>query len=178
MPKTTFAVRQFFTIPPGELPLGEIPTGTFIVTGSQSNILINNTRTDLANDSIAEIQASSGTSNGWWPGSTTFGTDPPEAGDILQGIIAGGNVSFENSSPDGRTSYVSCWGFAITASAELGTNQPDLDIEFRALAGTILGDTFADTASAKASLRNAGYYFQYPMAFVGQSKNTGTGSDV
>ena len=31
---------------------------------------------------------------------------------------------------------------------------------------------------AKAALRDAGYYYQFPSGFDGQSPNTGAGSDV
>jgi len=182
--ETTFAVRQFYNIPSGYGTFTS-PAGTFVVTGSISRLLVNNTRTNLANDSMTittqfdgPYVANSGTITGWWPGSTTFANVPADPGDILQGIIAGGNDEYENTSSDGRTSRVSCWGFAITASAESANNQPDLDIEFRSLAGNILGTTYANVNLAKTALRNAGYYYQYPMGFLGQSPNTGEGSDV
>jgi len=159
---TTFTVRQFFNIPSGELPLGEVPTGTFIVTGSASNLLINNNRTDLANDSIPLI-GFSGTSNGWWPGPST----------LVYGIIVGGNESFTNTGAGAVTpSYVSCWGW------DAGEDQATNNASFISLAGNILGTTFANTSSAKSALRSAGYYYQYPVGYDGQSLNTGTGSDV
>ena len=158
---TTFTVRQFFTIPPESLPLGEIPTGTFIVTGSASNLLINNTRTNLANDTIEGI-GSSGTSNGWWPGPSTS----------VYGVIVGGNESFTNTGAGAVTpSYVSCWGWPA------GEDQSDNNASFISLAGNILGTTYANTSSAKTALKIAGYYFQYPVGFDGQSPFTGTGSD-
>jgi hypothetical protein len=159
---TTFTVRQFFTIPPGELPLsGEIPEGVFIVTGSASNLFVNNNRTDLANDSLPPY-GNSNTSNGWWPGPST----------TVYGIIVGGNESFTNTGAgDVTPSYVSCWGW------DAGEDQSDNNASFISLAGNILGTTFANTGSAKTALRNAGYYYQYPVGFDGQSRNTGTGSD-
>jgi len=184
MAATEFDVRQFYTIP---LEYGTFtaPTGTFVVTGSISRLLVNNTRTNLANDSMSittqfssPYAASSGTSQGWWPGSTTFANTPAQGGDILQGIIAGGNDVFANSTPDGRVSEVSCWGFAITASGEPGANQTDLNTAFVALASSVLGTTYENTGSAKIALRNAGYYYQYPIGYDGQSPNTGRGSDV
>jgi len=181
---TTFAVRQFYTIP-SEYGTFTAPTGTFVVTGSVSRLLVNDTRTNLANDSMSittqnssPYAASSSTSQGWWPGPSTYAQDPVQGGDIIQGVIVGGNDSFGNSTPDGRISEVSCWGFAITASGEPGANQTDLDTEFIALAGNILGTTYANVNLAKTALRNAGYYYQYPMGFLGQSPNTGDGSDV
>ena len=162
MATTTFTVRQFFTIPPGELPLGEIPDGVFIVTGSASNLFVNNTRTNLANDSISPY-GSSPTSNGWWPGPSTS----------VYGIIVGGNEDYENTGAGGvDLSYVSCWGW------DAGEDQATNNAEFISLAGNILGTTFANTGSAKTALRNAGYYYQYPVGYDGQSPNTGTGSDV
>ena len=160
---TTFTVRQFFTIPPGELPLpGEIPEGVFIVTGSASNLFVNNNRTDLANDSFPPF-GSSGTSNGWWPGPSTS----------VYGVIVGGNESFTNTGSGAvATSYVSCWGW------DAGENQATNNTDFISLAGNILDTTFANTGSAKSALRSAGYYYQYPVGFDGQSRNTGTGSDV
>ena len=158
---TTFTVRQFYTIPPESLPLGEVPTGTFIVTGSASNLLINNNRTDLSNDTIDGVGAS-GTSNGWWPGPSTS----------VYGVIVGGNESFTNTGAGAVTpSYVSCWGWV--AQETQGTN----DTEFISLASNILGTVQNSVANAKTALRNAGYYYQYPVGFDGQSPNTGTGSD-
>jgi hypothetical protein len=162
MATTTFAVRQFFNIPAEALPLSQ-PTGTFIVTGSVSNLLVNNNRTNLANDTIPGV-GSSGTQDGWWPG--------PDSSGAGFGIIVGGNDTYANSTPDGRTSTVSCWGW--TAQETQGPN----DTEFISLAGYILGTTYANTGSAKTALRNAGFYYQYPVGFDGQSPNTGTGSDT
>jgi hypothetical protein len=161
MATTTFGVRQFFNIASELLPLAQ-PTGTYIVTGSISNLLVNNNRTNLAEDVIPGV-GSSGTGDGWWPGADTAN---------LYGIIVGGNDTYANPSPDGRTSTVSVWGW------DAQEDQPSNDVEFRRLAGTILGATYADTASAKTALRNAGFYYQYPVGFDGQSPNTGTGSDV
>ena len=159
---TTFTVRQFFTIPPESLPLaGERPEGVFVVTGSASNLIINNTRTNLANDTLTI--GNSGTSYGWWPGPSTS----------VYGVIVGGNEGYENSGAGGvDLSYVSCWGW------DAGEDQATNNAEFISLAGNILGTTFANTGSAKTALRNAGYYYQYPVGYDGQSPNTGTGSDV
>jgi hypothetical protein len=161
---TTFTVRQFFNIPFEELPLGEIPEGTFIVTGSASNLLINNNRTDLANDSIPGI-GNSGTSNGWWPGPSTS----------IYGIIVGGNESFTNTGAGSvATSFVSCWGW------DTGETQGANDVLFISLANNILGTEFVypgELDETKDALKNAGYYYQYPVGFDGQSPNTGDGSD-
>ena len=158
---TTFTVRQFFTIPPESLPLaGERPEGVFVVTGSASNLIINNTRTNLANDTLTI--GNSGTSYGWWPGPSTS----------VYGVIVGGNESFTNTGAGAVTpSYVSCWGWV--AQETQGANDDD----FVSLAGNILGTTYANVNLAKTALRSAGYYYQYPVGFDGQSPNTGTGSD-
>ena len=170
MAATVFTVRQFYTIP-SEYGTFTAPTGTFVVTGSVSRLLVNNTRTNLANDSMSittqnssPYAASSGTSQGWWPG--------PNTSAAFYGIIVGGADVFANTSPDGRASQVSCWGW------DAGEDQSDNNASFISLAGNILDTTFADTGSAKSALRSAGYYYQYPVGFDGQSLNTGTGSDV
>ena len=175
MALTTFAVRQFYNIP-SEYGTFTAPTGTFVVTGSVSRLLVNNTRTNLANDFMSittqndgPYAASSGTSEGWWPAGTTAVFD---IGVTTGGIIVGGNDEYANSSPDGRISKISVWGWVEQE------NQGANDTEFRTLAGTILGATYADTASAKTALRNAGFYYQYPVGYDGQSPNTGTGSDT
>ena len=173
---TTFAVRQFYTIP-SEYGTFTAPSGTFVVTGSISRLLVNNTRTNLANDSMSittqnssPYAASSGTSQGWWPG-------PSTANDVgSYGIIVGGADVYANTTPDGRTSEVSCWGFP--EGGYTIQDQQALDELFVALAGNILGTTYANVNLAKTALRNAGYYYQYPMGFLGQSPNTGDGSDV
>jgi hypothetical protein len=178
MATTSFTVRQFFSINNSSLPLpGELPEGVFIVTGSQSNMFVNNNRTDLSIDDLNPYGTSGG-SQGWWPGPSTNTPDPIEINDVLQGVIVGGNQEFANSTPDGRTSYVSCWGFAISASGESAAYQTELDTEFIALAGYILGATYVNTGSAKSALIEAGYYYQYPRGFDGQSPNTGNGSDT
>ena len=114
MVTTTFAVRQFYTIPPEEGTF-TAPTGVFVVTGSVSRLLVNNTRTNLASDSMSittqfsnPYVANSGTSQGWWPAGTTAVF---EAGVTTGGIIVGGNDTYANSSPDSRTSNVSLKGY-------------------------------------------------------------------
>jgi len=169
MATTTFAVRQFYQIP-SEYGTFTAPTGTYVVTGSVSRLLVNNNRTNLANDSMtittqnsSPYIATSASPEGWWPGADTAN---------LYGVIVGGNDTYANPSPDGRNSTVSVWGW------DAQEDQANNDVEFRRLAGVILGATYADTASAKTALRNAGFYYQYPVGYDGQSPNTGTGSDV
>ena len=164
MATTTFLVRQFYNIPSDQEAF-TAPSGVFVVTGSESRLLVNNTRTNLANDSftVDGNPYSSNTSQGWWPG--------PQATTLERGIIVGGNDNFANPSPDGRTSTVSCYGF-IGESDQETTN-----VAFIELAGYILGTTYENTGSAKTALRNAGFYYQYPRGFDGQSPNTGNGAD-
>jgi hypothetical protein len=165
---TTFAVRQFYTIP-SEYGTFARPASTFVVTGSISRLLVNGGRTNLANDSMtittqisSPYIANSNTSEGWWPS--------PSISDY--GVIIGGNDAvYTNSSPDGRTSFVSCWGWLASE------DQPSNDTAFKELAGSILGATYETTASAKAALQSAGFYYQYPVGYQGQSPNTGDGSD-
>jgi hypothetical protein len=180
MALTTFVARQFYTIP-SEYGTFTAPTGVFVVTGSVSRLLINNTRTNLASDSMSittqnssPYVANSGTSQGWWPaGTTAVFAGSGGAPQVTQGgIIVGGAAEYNNSTPDGRVSNVSVWGWLA------GEDQPTNDAEFISLAGNILGTTFANTGSAKTALINAGFYYQYPVGFDGQSPNTGTGSDV
>ncbi len=170
MATTTFAVRQFYTIP-SEYGTFTRPASTYVVTGSISRLLVNAGRTNLANDSMtittqnaSPYIANSGTNEGWWPG--------PDSSGAGYGVIVGGNDAYTNVSPDGRTSNVSCWGW-IAQEDQAANNA-----EFISLAGSILGATYEDTASAKTALRNAGFYYQYPVGFDGQSPNTGDGSDV
>jgi len=165
MATTSFAVRQFYNIPSEEGAF-TAPSGVYVVTGSVSRLLVNNSRTNLANDSftINSTPYSSGGSGGWWPG--------PDSSTIGYGVIVGGADEYGNSTPDGRTSTVSCWGWPA------GEDQPTNDAEFIALAGSVLGTTFANTGSAKTALRTAGFYYQYPAGFDGQSPNTGAGSDT
>ncbi len=171
MATTTFAVRQFYNIASEFGTFNIAGLGLYVVTGSVSRLVINNNRTNLANDSFTMDTSgggtatfNSGTGQGWWPGPSTSTFD--------YGIIVGGADEYANSSPDGRTSTVSCWGWAASE------DQPSNDAAFIALAGSILGATYANTGSAKTALRNAGFYYQYPVGYDGQSPNTGTGSDV
>jgi len=176
MATTTFAVRQFYNIASEYTTFNSSGIGVFVVTGSVSRLLVNNTRTNLSVDSFTMDTSAgtttfnSGTSQGWWPA----GTNPAVAGGVAQdvGIIVGGADGYANTTPDGRLSTVSVWGWPA------GEDQPTNDAEFIALAGSVLGATYANTGSAKTALRNAGFYYQYPVGFDGQSPNTGTGSDV
>ena len=174
---TSFKVRQFFTIP-SEYGTFTAPAGTFVVTGSISRLLVNNTRTNLANDSMSIITqnsspyaATSASPQGWWPSPNL-----DETGGTAYGIIVGGNDTYANTTPDGRTSKVSCWGFpegGVTTES-----QEELNSLFTDLAISILGTSLADVDAAKAALITAGFYYQFPTGKNGQSPNTGTGSDV
>jgi hypothetical protein len=125
----------------------------YVVTGSVSRLLVNNNRTNLANDSftIGSTQYESGTSQGWWPA----GTDPAVADGLVQsvGIIVGGNDGYANSSPDGRISTVSVWGWLA------GEDQPTNDASFIELANNILNTPGEDDlVTIKEGLVAAGYY--------------------
>ena len=166
---TTFPVRFFLAIP--EEFAGPV-TGTYSVTGSISHLLINNTNTG-SGESIYEV----GDNGGWFPGPPTIAYDPdPLEGYLSYGIIVGGADLYANAGSDGRTSEVSCWGFP--ENGYTSQDQQALDELFVALAGNILGTTYANVNLAKTALRNAGFYYQYPVGFEGQSPNTGDGSDV
>jgi hypothetical protein len=170
MATTTFAVRQFYNIASEYTTFNISGLGLYVVTGSISKLVINNTRTNLSVDSFemdtnaGAITFNSGTSQGWWPGAST--------NSFVYGIIVGGADGYANTTPDGRLSTVSVWGWPA------GELQATNDAEFIALAGSVLGATYANTGSAKTALRNAGFYYQYPVGFDGQSPNTGTGSDT
>jgi len=153
---TTFTRRQFTTPPTEGWPTAAL-TGTYQVTGTISELYINNTRTNLANDNLY------GKEFGWFPS--------PDLS--IYGIIAQGNDTVvANTRAEGGTSYVSIWGwFGLETQ---GAN----DTEFKNLAGYIMGTTYATVANAKTALQGAGMYYQYPTGFDGQSPNTGTGSDV
>ena len=170
MATTTFAVRQFYQIP-SEYGTFNRPASTFVVTGSVSRLLVDGGRSNLANDSMtittqnsSPYIANSGTAEGWWP-------SPSIDGATGYGIIVGGNDVFANTSPDGRISTVSCWGWI--AQEDQAAN----DAEFIALAEIVTGVEIANTASAKTNLQSRGYYYQYPTGYQGQSPGTGPGSD-
>ena len=167
---TTFEVRQFCHIPSEDLPLsGTQPAGTFVVTGSASNLLVNNTRTNLAADTLYS------TNDGWFPGpSTKQYESEPEVGYNSNGIIVGGNDSFANTVSDSRSggSKVSCYGWESLSTQGLN------ETAFINLASYVMGTTYANLANAKAGLQGAGYYYQFPKGMAGQSPNTGTGSDT
>ena len=170
---TSFAVRQFYQIP-SEYGTFTAPLRTFVVTGSISRLLVNNGReVALSNDSMSittqfssPYVANSGTAQGWWPGASTDAA--------LNGIIVGGNDGYANTTPDGRTSTVSVWGWVAQESQEAN------DSEFINLVNYILGTNWGggELVDAKQSLIDAGFYYQYPVGFDGQSPNTGNGSDI
>ena len=169
---TTFEVRQFCNIPSEALPFPGTtsqPAGTWVVTGSASNLLVNNTRTDLAADTLY------GSNDGWFPGpSTKVYEAEPEVGYQSYGVIVGGNDSFANTVSDSRSggSKVSCYGWISLAT------QGDNETAFINLASYVMGTTYANLANAKAGLQGAGYYYQFPKGMAGQSPNTGTSSDT
>ena len=176
MATATFPVRFFLAIPE-EFP-GPV-SGTYSVTGSISHLLINNTNTSSA-DQIYGV----GDNGGWFPGPPTIAYQAdPEVGYLSYGIIVGGRGpgysapgNFANTAADNRVggSYVSCWGWITQATQ--GANET----EFIALAKAVIGAgaLITNVATAKAALRDAGYYYQFPSGFDGQSPNTGAGSDV
>ena len=172
MATTIFPVRQFCAIPSENLPFpgsSSQPAGTFVVTGSASNLLVNNTRADLAADTIYSVN------DGWFPGPSTKVYDPaPAEGYESYGVIVGGNDAFANTVSDSRSggSKVSCYGW--TSLSTQGLNET----AFINLASYVMGTTYANLANAKAGLQGAGYYYQFPKGMAGQSPNTGTGSDT
>ena len=155
---TTFTRRQFNSVPTEFWPVSSPETGTYLVKGTVSTLLINNTRTNLANDTLYS------SAFGWFP-----------SPDLNQyGIIVQGNDTVvTNTAADGRDPvYVSIWGWIAEE------DQNGNDVAFRNLAGYILGTTYGTVAAAKSALQTAGMYYQYPVGFDGQSPQTGTGSDV
>jgi hypothetical protein len=176
MATATFPVRFFLAMP--EEFIGPV-TGTYSVTGSISNLLINNTNTGSGDD-IYEV----GDNGGWFPGPPTIAYEAvPQEGYLSYGIIVGGRGpgytspgNFANTAADNRSggSYVSCWGWITQATQ--GANET----EFIALAQAVIGDgaIITNLATAKGALKDAGYYYQFPVGFDGQSPNTGAGSDA
>ena len=175
MATASFPVRFFLAIPE-EFNGAPYPASTFVVTGSISNLLINSSSTALLYDGEPNI--------GWFPGPPTIAYEaiPPE-GYLSYGIIVGGRGpgysapgNFANTASDNRSggSYVSCWGWITQATQ--GANET----EFIALAKAVIGAgaLITNVANAKTALRDAGYYYQFPSGFDGQSPNTGAGSDV
>jgi hypothetical protein len=175
MATTTFAVRQFFAIPNEFTGSGaEVPTGTFLVTGSASNLIINGTRGNTVQ--LATDEPYPGypalSDYGWWAGPDTSMDYMLDAKGW--GIIVGGNGNYTGiKGADNRDSYVSMWGFQ-----GLQGDQGDYNAAFISLASNIRGTAMATTASCKTWLRDNGYYYQYPEGLDGQSPNTGTGSDT
>lgn len=169
MALTTLPVRQFFQIA-SEYGNFNNPASTYVVTGSVSRLLVDGGRSNLAADSFTmntnqgSVNFTSGGPEGWWPS--------PDISAGGYGVIVGGNDGFANSTPDGRTSTVSCWGWPA------GEDQATNDAEFIALTEQILNNpSLNTTASCKSALQSAGYYYQYPVGYQGQSPSTGPGSD-
>jgi hypothetical protein len=155
---TTFTRRQFNTVPTENWPVAPL-TGTYQVQGTVSSLFINNTRTDLANDNLYS------NAYGWFPS--------PDLN--LYGIIVQGNDTVVvNTQADGSgVGYVSFFGW------DAGETQGANDDSFIALANYILNTPGEDDlVTIKEDLVAAGYYYQYPVGFDGQSPDTGTGSDV
>ena len=183
---TSFKIRQFYNVP-SSYGTFTAPSGVYVVTGSESRLLVNKDRQNLASDSMTittqydgPYVANSGTITGWWPGASTDWI--VFSGEIMPGIIVGGADDYANTSPDGRTSRVSVYGFSAIYEdpAPPGQNQQNLDNELINLVNYILGTSWGsgDLVDAKQSLINAGFYYQYPAGFNGQSPNTGAGSDI
>jgi hypothetical protein len=180
MATTTFAVRQFYAIPNDYTGSGvEAPEGTFLIKGSDSNLLVNNNRTDLDLSGAGHpypVAPANPERYGWFAGPNT--SDQFDIDVSGWGTIVGGNVNYTNlrageSELPGGAAYVSCWGFQGTSLI-----QGEYDTAFISLCESIFNTTFANTASAKTACRNAGYYYQWPVGLDGQSPNTGTGSDI
>jgi hypothetical protein len=156
---TIFARRQFNTVPTENWPVGSPETGTYLVAGTVSTLFINNTRTNLANDDLY------GNAYGWFPS--------PDLNNY--GIIAQGNDAVvANTQADGSgVGYISFYGWDVQE------NQSANDAAFIDLANYVLGTTGEDDlVTLKENLTAAGFYYQYPVGYDGQSPGTGTGSDV
>jgi hypothetical protein len=156
---TSFTRRQFNTVPYLDWPVTTNPaSGSYLITGSESVLLINNTRTDLANDNLY------GGAFGWFPS--------PDLNNY--GIIVQGNeLVVTNTQADGSgVGYVSFFGWAA------GEDQPTNDAEFISLAQYVLNTSEDELETLKLNLIDEGYYYQYPVGYNGQSPNTGPGSDV
>jgi hypothetical protein len=155
---TTFTRRQFNTVPTEIWPIDALE-GTYLVQGTVSTLYINNTRTNLANDDLY------GGAFGWFPSPnlTAYGI-----------IVQGNETVVSNTQADGSgIAYVSIWGW------DVGETQGANDDLFIALANYILNTPGEDDlVTIKEDLIAAGYYYQYPVGFDGQSPGTGTGSDV
>jgi len=168
MATVTYTVRDFFAIPTGDVG-GPIPSGVYVVTGSSSNLVINNNRGDLASD---DPYGTGQLSNyGWFAGPNT--SNDYELDAKGWGIIVGGDPNYTGiTAADGRTSYISMWGF----QGDPG-DQTTYDTAFIALTNKIFGTSYVNTGSAKTKLQGEGYYYQYPQDLDGQSPQTGNGSD-
>ena len=182
MAVTSFTRRQFFAIPRENFPLeGGAPEGTYAVTGSEpantklSALLVNNDATNLSEYAPftgSNVNPSGLSSYGWFSG--------PATGVSQSGcIVAGDNQgTIANTAADGRTSYVSCWGFT-------GANfsQGAFDTAFINLVSYLSHEyqldpqTFGSVEDAKSYLITYGFYYQYPATLAGQSPGTGEGSD-
>jgi hypothetical protein len=170
---TVFAQRDFFAVPTTQIT-SPIPTDTYRISGSESALLINASRGDL---SVDEPYDGLGllSSYGWFAGPDTSDTYSAEA--TGWGIIVGGNPNYTGiTAADSRISYVSMWGFQGTSTSD----QNSYDEAFIELVNSIFGTTYTveNLATAKTLLNNRGYYYQWPVGLNGQSRGTGTGSDV
>jgi hypothetical protein len=168
---TVFAQRDFFAIPTANTA-SATPAGTYLITGSDSAILINASRGDLAADEPYDGVGLL-SSYGWFAGPDT--SDTYSAGTSSWGIIVGGNPSYTGiTAGDGRTSYVSMWGFQGAPGEQGSYNEAFIE-----LVNTIFGTSYtpAQVATAKIFLDNRGFYYQWPVGLNGQSRGTGDGSD-
>jgi hypothetical protein len=155
---TTFARRQFNTVPTESWPVTVNPaSGSYFISGSESVLLINFVRQNLAQDNLY------GAEWGWFPS--------PDL--TAKGIIVQGNdAQVNNTRASGGAAYISFWGWDDQETQNAN------DDAFISLAQYVLNTSEDELETLKLSLVSKGYYYQYPVGYNGQSPNTGTGSDV
>ena len=137
-------VRQFAAFGAGA-SVGAAPTNVFFLTGSQSDLWVNNNRPNL----YRETDSTQFKDARWFNGGGTF--------DSI-GYIVGANTSlFPTTDGGGSESYVFVWGFDVVEASNVTANN------FINMASYVTGTSYGTLAAATAGLTTLGYYYGYQV---------------
>jgi hypothetical protein len=137
-------VRQFAAFG-AAASVGSAPTNVYFLTGSQSNLWVNNNRPNL----YRETNSTQFKDARWFNGGGTF--------DSI-GYIVGANTSLTPTTDGGGSdSYVFVWGFDVVEQSNITLSN------FINMASYVTGTSYSTVAGATAGLTTLGYYYGYQV---------------
>ena len=142
-------VRQFAAFGAGA-SVNTAPTNVFFLTGSQSNLWVNNNRPNL----YRETDSTQFKDARWFNGGG--GALLGDGSFSSTGYIVGANTSlFPTTDGGGSESYVFVWGFDVVEQSNATYTN------FINMASYVTGTSYSTVDGATAGLTTLGYYYGY-----------------